>query len=271
MTSLRFNLRAIAFLAILTAALADTSETIPAGQTVTLVASADGNPAPTFEWFRNGTKIGEGPQLVLPSITGNDSASYTVRASNSEGAATSPAYVLTVDDRTPPVIATAPQNTTIREGDPLTLSVVASGKPEPTFQWLKNGVPMAGATLAKLSWPAINRADAGTYTVVCTNEKGAVTSAPAVVNVLYGPSVPIIKSTFSVVELPKQSAVRWSVVATGESIRYSWAKNGAPIVGATGSTYSISKVNPSHAGVYSVTAANSAGSDTENIVRLIVY
>ncbi len=84
---------------------------------------------------------------------------------------------------TPPVIAAQPATSTARTGQSLTLSATASGSPAPTYQWLKNAVPIPGATHATLVLDALRFTDAGTYAVVATNSAGAETSNPATLTV----------------------------------------------------------------------------------------
>jgi hypothetical protein len=77
------------------------------------------------------------------------------------------------------VVANGPASQTVLVGDPFTLMVNASGKPVPTLQWRKGGVPIAGATGAAFSVGAAALADAGGYDVVLTNAMGTTTSASA--------------------------------------------------------------------------------------------
>ena len=63
----------------------------------------------------------------------------------------------------------------------------------------------------------------------------------------------------------------FSVAVSGTApLTYQWLFNGAPINGATSSTYSISSATASQAGNYSVTASNAAGSVTSTNVSLTV-
>lgn len=84
---------------------ADITDHVGAGQTVTLTAAADGNPAPTFEWFRDAVKVADGPSLVIQSFAAANVGAYTVKASNVVGSATSDKYTLT--------LGTAPTKPTI--------------------------------------------------------------------------------------------------------------------------------------------------------------
>ena len=85
----------------------------------------------------------------------------------------------------PPVIFTQPQNMAVLEGQTATFSVDATGAPL-SYQWRRNGVPIAGATAASYTTPALTiAADNGaTYSVVITNGvPGTVTSGMATLTV----------------------------------------------------------------------------------------
>ena len=74
--------------------------TVNPGAPVTLSVVADGTPAPTYQWYRNGTLINgkTAASLSIPSATAGDVGSYTVVASNSAGSTESAAAVITVND-----------------------------------------------------------------------------------------------------------------------------------------------------------------------------
>src|SRR6185503_7014087 len=83
-----------------------------------------------------------------------------------------------------PTITTQPVTSqTLVAGGPVTLSIAATGNPQPTFQWKKDGSAIAGATSAILSIPSATMLDSGTYVVVVTNSAGNVTSTNSVVTV----------------------------------------------------------------------------------------
>ena len=82
-----------------------------------------------------------------------------------------------------PNILTNPVGTTVNSGDPVTLTVVATGVPSPNYQWLKNGTNVPGATSSVLSIASAQVSDAGAYSVIVSNIAGAVTSTTATVNV----------------------------------------------------------------------------------------
>lgn len=90
-------LLALVFLFLLPLARAvDTTEGLPPGTALTLEASSDGTPVPTFEWFKDGAKIADGKTLIIASIAAVNAGRYTVRATNEAGSANSEGYVLQV-------------------------------------------------------------------------------------------------------------------------------------------------------------------------------
>jgi hypothetical protein len=84
---------------------------------------------------------------------------------------------------TAPVIATQPQSELVESNGtgalaPVTLSVVASGVGD-SYQWLSNGVAIAGATGDSLVIPSLSGTNFASYSVVIMNASGVVTSTPA--------------------------------------------------------------------------------------------
>ena len=68
----------------------------------------------------------------------------------------------------------------------------------------------------------------------------------------------------------QNSPASFTVTATGAGLAYQWRFGGAPIGGATGSTYAIASAQPSQAGNYDV-VVNLAGSVTSAIATLTVH
>jgi len=87
----------------------------------------------------------------------------------------------------PPVIVAQPQSQTVATGGDVRFSVTASGVPEPTYQWFKNGNLFIGATAGTLDIINARSSDADDYKVTITNEFGSVTSAKATLTVTPAP------------------------------------------------------------------------------------
>jgi hypothetical protein len=77
-----------------------------------------------------------------------------------------------------PVITTQPVGLTVGTGSVATFSVSATGTGL-GYQWRKNGVNIAGGTSAVYSIGSAQLADAGTYSVVVSNDAGSVNSGTA--------------------------------------------------------------------------------------------
>jgi sugar lactone lactonase YvrE len=76
----------------------------------------------------------------------------------------------------PPTISTEPVGQSVALYSSATFSVTATGVPVPSYQWLFNGLPIAGATNPSLSIAEVVAADLGAYSVVVSNSSGTVTS-----------------------------------------------------------------------------------------------
>ena len=78
-----------------------------------------------------------------------------------------------------PKLTVLPMDQTGLLQDSLTLSGVATGVPAPTFQWLRNGTPISGATNRLLTFTDLERTNVGHYSLVVSNAYGSVTSPSA--------------------------------------------------------------------------------------------
>ena len=89
----------------------------------------------------------------------------------------------------PPVVIAQPLNAAAIEGQTATFTVDATGAGPITYQWRRNGIPIAGATSASYTTPVLTiGADNGTtYSVVITNGVGTVTSSAATLAVTAPP------------------------------------------------------------------------------------
>jgi hypothetical protein len=87
-----------------------------------------------------------------------------------------------------PALLSPPEDVATAAGQPITLGVVATGKPAPTFQWRKDGAALSGATNASHVIATASATDAGGYDVVVTNTVATFTSPVASVIVSGGHS-----------------------------------------------------------------------------------
>ncbi len=119
------------------------------------------------------TRIGKRGTGQMPPLASNelDQAAINLITSWINGPGAAPAMV------------TQPVSQTAVVGRPVTFTAAATGVPAPVYQWRKNGANISGATGATYTIASAALGDAGTYTVVATNNVGAVTSAGAILAV----------------------------------------------------------------------------------------
>ncbi len=94
-----------------------------------------------------------------------------------------------------PTITAPPTAQSIVAGTNILLRVTATGDEPLSYQWLKDGVPLAGATLPTLALDNATTAVAGNYAVTVTNAGGSVTSSTAAVSVTARPAAGVTFGT----------------------------------------------------------------------------
>ncbi|MBO4715185.1 MAG: immunoglobulin domain-containing protein, partial [Verrucomicrobia bacterium] len=166
-------------------------------------------------------------------------------------------------DEEAPKIVVQPQNTKVKEGEPFTLSVTATGSAPLSYQWIFEGLKIEDATNSVYEVEAAKASDAGRYIVTVTNPYGSVTSSIATVRVTgITPVVepPVITRQPTDVTVDEESSFALSVTASGtEPLAYQWFKDGTVIEGATTSVYEVTTAQTSDSGSYTVTVSNTAG------------
>lgn len=132
-----------------------------------------------YQWRRNGADIA-GANAATYSLTpvalADSGSRFSVVVSNTLGSVTSSEASLTVR-AVAPSITTQPAAQTVAAGSSASFSVVAHGSVPLSYQWLRSGVDIPGATAATYSTPATTTGDNGaTFAVRVTNAGGQVTS-----------------------------------------------------------------------------------------------
>jgi hypothetical protein len=243
-----------------------TSRTNNAGTTATFTVGVSGTAPIAYEWMKNGTNIlgATNATLTLNNVQDADAASYTVYVSNIIGNQTSTPATLTVID--PPIITNEPASRTNNAGTTATFTVAANGT-SPSYQWLKNGNNIPGATNATLTLNNVQDPDVASYTVYVSNAAGNQTSTPATLTVI---DAPIITGEPASRTNNAGTTATFTVVASGTSPSYQWMKNGNNILGATNALLSLANVQDADAASYTVYVSNAAGNQTSTPATLTV-
>ncbi|MDQ2834358.1 MAG: immunoglobulin domain-containing protein [Acidobacteriota bacterium] len=247
------------------------NQTVTAGQTASFSVIATGTGPLTYQWYQGGAAIGGATSstYTTPATASSDSGSvFTVTVTNVAGSATGGPATLTVTSA--PIVVSSPANQTVNVGQTATFSVTANGTGPLTYQWSKDGAPVAGATSTSYTTPAAVIGDSGShFTVTVTNSVGHVTTGPATLTVNSGPTIttPPADQTVNV----GQTAT-FNVVASGTgTLTYQWSKNGTAIPGATGTSYTTPATVIGDSGShFTVTVTNLVGSVTGGPAALTV-
>lgn len=158
-------------------------------------------------------------------------------------------------------IVTQPVSTNVTAGSPATFSVAAEGSGTLTYQWLKNGAPITGATSADFTIAVATGGDDGSYRVRVANGTGTIVSAPATLSVDIGTNTPPAITTQPVGgTFFAGDHVTLSVAASGTDLRYQWRKNNTEdLEGKNSATLDIESFSASDVGIYTVIVSNLGG------------
>ncbi len=167
--------------------LASETRVIPVGGSVTFSAVAIGSGPFSYQWYRGGTPLVDGtavsgattPTLTVTDVQYADGGVYHIEIRAGDDIAISGETIVQV----PPAITSRPRSKIAVAGGTVSFSVAASGGEPLTYQWKRNGQPIAGATGPELTLEAVTLADRGTYSVVVRNSTGGEAISVVVLNV----------------------------------------------------------------------------------------
>ena len=168
----------------------------------------------------------------------------------------------------PPVITLAPTAPpTVYEGASAAFSVWADGPGTLSYQWTSNSVALAGQTTTNLTLGGLTASASGTYSVIVSNQYGAVTSS----------AVLVVLPTLPPVTLVPAAETRWigspfsfaPASLPNQKLYYQWDLNGHAIGGATDSSYAAI-TSAGSVGSYTLVISNSYGSAISSTSMLTV-
>jgi hypothetical protein len=243
-----------------------------------LTAPPTGTSPLRYQWRLNSIDIAgaTGPTLSLPSATVAQTGDYTLLVSNDAGSVESAAARLIVRVRPPTLASDAqPLGQTVVVGSPVTIAL--RGTPGGTgpfrYSWRRNGVAVPGQSSSALNLASVTFEDAGSYTVVVTNDGGSIESAAAVLVVQAQPpsiaadAQPQPVTTF--VGRPAILGLTGAVQGTGP-FAYQWKRDGIAIPGATRSSLTVAVASPADRGSYSLLITGPGGSIETRAAALTV-
>lgn len=168
------------------------SEFAPLGGTATFTVGTASNALEYFQWQYDGTNLTDGGNisgsatstLTISPVNTSNVGTYTVIVSNAAGVAVSGAAALNIFTSAPGIL-TQPASQTDPLGGAATFTVTADGDTPLSYQWqwngtnLTNGGNVSGATSSVLTLNNLTPSNAGTYSVIVSNDLGSTPSANA--------------------------------------------------------------------------------------------
>ncbi|HTS19741.1 MAG TPA: glycosyl hydrolase family 28 protein [Verrucomicrobiae bacterium] len=157
--------------------------TVIPGETATFTVQANGTLPLSYQWyFNNVTPVSNGTSatVTITNVQVADGGDYSVVVSNLAGTATSSNAVLNVNTNpVAPVFTSQPSSLNVSAGDTVNFSATAAGTAPVYYQWSKNNVAIAGATLSTLTLVNVQTNDDGNYALTASNSVGNATSSNA--------------------------------------------------------------------------------------------
>lgn len=168
-----------------------------------------------------------------------------------------------------PVITQQPAATGGLASTNLTLKVTAVSAVPWSYQWLRGSTNLIGQTNSALVLNNVQVSDSDNYSVLVSNQYGAVLSSPAAVNVQPFPPSVTAQPTNNV--LLAGTTSQFAVSAIGAPpLAYQWYFNHGMISGATNTALVLTNVSDANAGTYQVVVLNAYGTASSAQVTLTV-
>ncbi|HEY1107813.1 MAG TPA: immunoglobulin domain-containing protein, partial [Opitutaceae bacterium] len=247
---------------------------VSVGASINFSVSAAGEQPLTYQWRKDGTAIsGATNTYYYPSTSAAGEAKYSVVVTNRLGNVTSADATLKVTARavTTPVIMTHPASQTYTQGSgSLSLYVSLVDNTGVTYQWRRDGTPIAGATGNEL-YLYSGSIVAGRYSVVVTNSAGSATSQDAVIATTTLATAPVFSTQPKNASGYTGGSVTLTGVVTGTApITYQWRKDGTIVANATSNSLTLNSLTTADAGSYTLTATDVNGSTPSNAATVTV-
>lgn len=153
------------------------------GGSITLRSALASNSTDAYRWIRDGLEVAQATSatLVLSPAKTSDAGTYTLRVTSRDGTQSTisqPFTLAVTAGPKPPVITSLGPDQSVHADEVAALEVVATANGAPvTYQWRRSGIPLAGATSARLVVSNLPPAETTPFDVVITGNGLATTSA----------------------------------------------------------------------------------------------
>jgi hypothetical protein len=228
-----------------------------AGSAVTFTNTSTGSVASSYWDFGDASSVTTASTTLNHTYINPGMYAVKLAVTNSQGCG-SDTITMAIMVAPPASITSQPSNQTACTGSSVSFTVSASG-PSLTYQWRKNGTPIAGATSSTYTIPAAIATDAGNYDVVINSDCGTLTSNTATLTL---DAAPVITTHPQSQSVCVGDVVNLYVVASGSGLNYVWRKNGIAIPSVNNDTLTFTATPGPPATYEVVISSGCAGSTT---------
>jgi len=242
-----------------------TNDSVCVGQSKTFTVTTDNPSAYSYQWRRNNSPIigATTPTYTITSVTAANAGSYTCAVSSCNTNVISDSASLLIF--LPPSITSQPHDTIVCPGAVAELKVSATGEGL-SYQWKRNGFPVATGNEAIYTIPSVSSSDTGAYEVVVSGR--CTPPATSTIAKLKFPSAPQFFTQPTDTFICAGSELKLKVEASGIGLSYVWKQNGKIITDITGNSYTMPAVSAADTGVIAITATNSCNFSTTVSVHI---
>ena len=203
--------------------------------------------------------------LTVMNFQPGDIGNYTLVVANFFASITSSVATLTITS--PPAITGQPADTITPATTSASFAVTAAGTGPFNYQWEFGDTNIVGATNGILTLNNVQMDQTGPYDVLVSNAYGGVTSSNAILTVVPS-TVTIQPSNQPAKEL---TTVSFSAMVSGQGpFSYQWQFGTTNLANATNGTLTLTDLQVSQSGAYTVVVSNSFGVVTSGSAELTV-
>ncbi|MCF8254483.1 MAG: gliding motility-associated C-terminal domain-containing protein [Bacteroidia bacterium] len=156
---------------------------------------------------------------------------------------------LTISIRSDSIVL-QPQNVLVCKGQPALFRVSMSGVGPYTYQWRKNGIPIASTNNDTLSLTTVAYSDTGNYSVLINWGCDSLLSNSVYLRTL--PGIQLLEQPESLEKCLGKSATFFVEAHSSAPIVYQWKRNGVIIPGANLDSLFLTSISPIDLGYYQV-------------------
>lgn len=248
-----------------TVSVSPTTQTVTVGQSITFSASG-GSGSGAFTWGGDASGTGPSKTVTFNSVGTRTVTVYRASDSNYNQSNTATA-IITVIKANQPTVTISPTSQTINQGSSITFTATG-GAGSGAYAW--GGDASGAGTTKTVTFNLLGSRTVTVYRAGDSNYNQSNT-ASATITVIVPTSPPSIATHPASQTIATGNNVTFTVAASGTpTLTYQWRKGGVNIAGATSASYTISNLQTSHAGGYSVLVSNSYGNATSNTATLTV-